>query len=335
MFEFISAWARLRNTMRKGPPPGFRREEWAYLIEFLSPENLSLPFQSMEPRYRYRPRGLVGVWLPNNVSLLGPLNLILLSLTGNRLTFKTGSAGGDLTSAFLQFALDAMEAGPLRDWLASHVSVATWGHDDLRNRELAESAQVRIVFGSDAAAEAVHRLGSVSGAECISFVDRHSEAWLSADSDVAELAKVFLIYGAAGCTSPRRVWLIGASRDEAIAFRERLLRVWPSGWEPTAFLSHQLARAYGWDSERALLVGTADLQVPPGNFVLPILYGSAADAVKALPANAQTIGYAGERPDLTGTSVVRVVPLARMHAFGHIWDGINFWLRCLECVEVQ
>ena len=51
-----------------------------------------------------RPRGAVGLWLPNNVSLLGPLMLIVVSLSGNPLCMKAGSRSEDLTGVFLEFA---------------------------------------------------------------------------------------------------------------------------------------------------------------------------------------------------------------------------------------
>jgi len=124
--EFISDWAGLRTPMRKSVPDDFSRDEWAYLMNFLSPEQLQRPFceafGSPATTERTiislaRPRGTVGVWFPNNVSLLGPLILILLSLTGNRLLLKGGSRSNDLAGAFLNFALQHLENGTLRDFL--------------------------------------------------------------------------------------------------------------------------------------------------------------------------------------------------------------------------
>ena len=62
-----------------------------------------------------RPRGPVSIWLPSNVSLLGPLTLVLLSLTGNPLRMKVSLRGNDLTEAFLDFvrARPARAAGRL------------------------------------------------------------------------------------------------------------------------------------------------------------------------------------------------------------------------------
>ena len=94
----LADWAALRPAMTRTVPDGFERDEWAYLIQFLDRDNLKgaftasfgEPVEPVEPGadgtgVLARPRGTVAVWLPNNVSLLGPLTLILLTLTGNRI----------------------------------------------------------------------------------------------------------------------------------------------------------------------------------------------------------------------------------------------------------
>ena len=113
--EAIESWGALRPAMARALPEGFTRDEWAYVMSFVSPEALGgfvRDALGAEPVSRcggvrtllLRPRGAIAVWLPGNVSLLGPLTVILLSLTGNRLRLKADSGGGDLTSAFLTFA---------------------------------------------------------------------------------------------------------------------------------------------------------------------------------------------------------------------------------------
>jgi hypothetical protein len=87
--ELIGEWEDLRRAMIRGKPDAFTREEWAYLIGFLSRKNLIGVFEGTFGEFSApsagsaqllaRPRGLVAVWLPNNVSLLGPVMAILLS----------------------------------------------------------------------------------------------------------------------------------------------------------------------------------------------------------------------------------------------------------------
>jgi hypothetical protein len=65
-------------------------------------------------------------------------------------------------------------------------------------------------------------------------------------------------------------------------------------------------------------------------------------ALADLPPNIQTIGHALESPNdpawlklLAGSRVRRFVDLARMHHFGSIWDGQEFWRQCFETMELK
>ncbi len=153
--QIIAGWGALRSAMRKMVPAEFGRDEWAYLMTFLDPENLRAPYleafgQPVDegcPSRLVRPRGVVAVWLPNNVSLLGPLTLILLSLTGNRILLKGGSRSQDLTGAFLAFARrHSPRWPPARLSRAQQVHLAVFAQGDARERQMIEQANVRIVF---------------------------------------------------------------------------------------------------------------------------------------------------------------------------------------------
>ena len=113
-------------------------------------------------------------------------------------------------------------------------------------------------------------------------------------------------------------------------------------------MAEQWARALGWDALRtpqntALLAhGTRNL---PGFDVLMALRVQSASRKQALadlPPNIQTIGHALESPNdpawlklLAGSRVRRFVNLSRMHHFGSIWDGQEFWRQCFEPMEVS
>ena len=134
--EWIDHWQGLRSAMIREMPDSFARNEWAYLIEFLDPKNLRQPFRESfgEPTLApgrpidsmARPRGPVAVWLPNNVSLLGPLTLILLSLTGNPIRMKAGSLADDLTCAFVDYARSRLPASPLATYLTENVQLESF-----------------------------------------------------------------------------------------------------------------------------------------------------------------------------------------------------------------
>ncbi len=365
----LAAWAGLRGAMRRQKPDAFSRDEWAYLMAFLSPEQLEAPFRQGFGRRTSetgpvatlaRPRGAVSVWLPNNVSLLGPLTLILLTLTGNRLWLKGGSRSDDLTGAFLDFALRRLPAGVLRDVLVEHVRYDVFEHGDPLQQKMVAAADVRIVFGSDEAAAAIQRSADPVRGIGFSFSDRQSQAWIepaAADDEVlGQLIRVFAIYGQAGCTSPRRVVLLGANGQQALELRDRLVALWSTALplKPPAHVASsntmalQWATACGWDAAPApnrhatIAVGPIGLEPIDAPMFLPVSAASIEEAISQLAANIQTVGHAfAPGSDLqwlqvaARTKIARLVPIARMHYFGPLWDGQQFWRQCFEEVEVE
>lgn len=369
--EVLAAWSGLRVAMAREVPAAFTRDEWAYLIAALDAHRLRAIFERSfgapcgPPADGavavLRPRGLVAVWLPNNVSLLGPLSLVLLSLTGAPLALKAGSSGEDLGEAFLSFALAHLGHGPLRAHLEGAVERLRAERDDPRVAALAARAAVRIVFGSDAAAAAIHALPHPLESVPVSFADRRSEAWLDRDAltdeALAALIKVFAVYGQAGCTSPRKVVLLDGTAGEARALRDRLAALWPRTVRDVPqhvasanLLGWQWAAALGWDAvlpERCGAVlavppaGAALPEEPASPLFLPVVGASLEEAVAALPPHAQTLGHAFSTGALArGTALLartrlkRVVPIARMHEFGPVWDGQPFWRAAFEETEL-
>jgi hypothetical protein len=367
--KVVEDWSRLRSRMVRDIPAEFARAEWAYLVNFLNEDSLlgtfkdtfgeMVPLGSAMPAVLVQPRGQVAVWLPNNVSLLGPLALILLSLTGNRIRLKGGKDSEDLTGSFLRFTMENLRPGELLAALSERVQHEVFGRDDPRSHEMARDAQIRVVFGSDAAAEAVHDMPHPVGSRGFSFIDRRSEVWIetscATDELLVDLLKVFAIYGQAGCTSPRRIILLDASSGEVARFGERLLQVWEGlKFEAPAMhiasgnlMGKQLADAVGWNTRLAAGHGaafaTGDLSLPECSMPmgLAVVGASVQEARNALPENIQTIGYAFQDPTtpawmrvFAGTGVKRIVPLATMHHFGPVWDGEEFWRGCFEFVSL-
>jgi hypothetical protein len=368
--QAIADWAALRKTMVRQVPDGFTRDEWAYLVTFLDHENLTAPFvrsfgkpaptASSPAGMVYRPRGGIAVWLPNNVSLLGPLVMVLLSLTGQPIRLKLGSTTDDLAGAFLEYVRQHLPEGDLKALLESGVTAERFERGDPRQSELARWARVRIVFGTDEAAEAIHGLPHPLDSVGISFVDRQSEAWLDNgalnDEVLGTLLKVFAIYGQAGCTSPRRVVLIDGSKSQATGLRDRLLELWPKVIRADTpmhtasenVMAAQWSRAVGWDTRvvpnnaAVLSVGSHTLPGFDARLGLRILHAGRQQARDGLPANIQTIGHAlGDPADpewpalLASTPVNRFVPLAQMHHFSSTWDGQDYWRQCFEVMEVR
>ncbi|MGE5110599.1 MAG: acyl-CoA reductase [Acidobacteriaceae bacterium] len=366
--ELVAGWTRVRSAMLKEVPPEFTRDEWAYLVTFLAEENLWRPFhQSFGERsddgspvsLLARPRGPVGLWLPNNVSLLGPLMLIIVSLAGNELRIKAGSRSEDLTGVFLEFARSHAGDTPLSSYLRQHVCHDVFSSDDSRNREMAQGSAVRIVFGSDQAVAAIHALPHPLESVAISFTDRRSEAWLEPercdDNTLRDLIKVFAIYGQAGCTSPSRAILLDATRSQSVELRNRLLELWPAvirrrpemNTASDNVRAWQLARAVGWDAElvaenRAVVsVGDYSLKTFPSLMELRIIPATLDEARSNLPENIQTVGHSLKHLDsprwldlLATTRIARFVPLSTMHHFETVWDGQDFFAQLFTCTRV-
>lgn len=358
----LDDWSSLRTTMIRNKPGAFTRTEWAYLVQFLERDALAGVFRGAfgEPHAsggarfdaEARPGGMVAVWLPSNVSLLGALTVILLSLTGNPIRVKAGSRGDDLTRTFLEHAMEHLRPGPLREHLAAAVAAETFSREDPRNAEWAWLAHTRLAFGSDAGVAAIHSLPHPRDSVGFSFGHRVSQAWIEpaacGEDALESLLRVFDVYGQSACTSPGRVVLLEASRDDALRLRDRLVSMWsrvfPRAPETivasTGLLDDQWARLEGWGSRlvaghgAAIAVGDAGMRPPAGQRILPLMPMTTAEALAGLPGNIQTIGHATsprlERAlpaRLAARGVLRFVPVAEMHHFGPVWDGQDYWRR--------
>ncbi len=349
----------------------FTRDEWAYLITFLDSQNLQQPFTlSFGTRVAQpattsikrcaRPRGPVAIWLPNNISLLGPLTLILLLLTGNSIRLKGGSTSEDLTGAFLSYVREHDTTDILSGLLDRQVQYEVFGRDDARNSDMAAEASMRIVFGTDEAAAAVHALPHPLGSVGFSNSDRRSEAWIEADAItedlLAVLLRVFAIYGQAGCTSPSRVVLLDQSVEQAVALRDRLSACWPHlefrnvppHIASNNIMARQWAAGCGWDAvltqrnQAVLAAGDGTFERIPSLMMLPIVAATTEQAAASLPDNIQTLGHAVVDPGaerwlrlLARTRVKRFVPIRQMHHFGPLWDGDLYWMQAFELVQVE
>jgi hypothetical protein len=273
---------------------------------------------------------------------------------------KIGSLGNDLVRPFLEFAKARLGDGPLARYLAGQVRVEQFGREDPRNREMSEKAGVRIVFGTDEAVRAVDALPHRPGAGLVGFGDHQSQAWIEpaciTDDLATTLARVFAIYGPAGCTSPRSVVLIGGTSAGVRQLRDRLADLWPKVLPRDAaaivasqnVMARQWAAALGWDAvvtsrnAAVLAAGSPGQELVGGPMTLHLLAATVEEAVRNLPANIQTIGHALVNAGdpawlevLARTAVKRFVPLAQMHHFGPVWDGIGFWRQLFEEIEVR
>ncbi len=359
--DLLADWHSLRLRMIRALNADFARVEWAYLVQFLDPANLTSVYADTfgprtttgTPTRLHLPRPRVAVWLPSNASLLGPLTMILLSLAGCEVWIKSGSRGSNLCQSFRDWALRELPEGHLRAWLARCVRIDSFDRHDPRNAEMAAWAEVRILFGGDEAAAALDRLAHLPETTGFYFTDKVSEAWVEPsriDQAIAtDLAKVFGVYGQAGCTSPKRVLLPNGTAADATALAGLLERAWPQVWPQRVprhvasanVLAQQWAQAQGQtarligDNAAVLITAPASAVVVKAHMALYLQWGGLDEIRQTQSENLQTIGHALADPAdpawlaaFSASPAVRFVPLLRMHDFGPIWDGID-WFRGL------
>ncbi|WP_304511586.1 acyl-CoA reductase [Desulfobacula sp.] len=366
----ISDWLGLRPKMVKNLPNGFSRDEWAYLISFLCFDNLVRPFENSfgeklekfggDVQTLLRPRGHVALWLPNNVSLLGPLILILLSLSGNSISIKGGSQSENLTNIFISYIISTLpDEVLLKKYLLDNVLYQTFDRHDSRNIEMAKNANIRIIFGSDEAAANINSIKHPIESIGFNFINRKSEVWIEKnalnESSIDTLIKVFAIYGQAGCTSPGKVTIVDGDQNDVKYLKDRIVEKWSSiiPNKPDQYiasnniLAKQLALSSGWAADLTNLngsliaAGSYDLKDLNSLMALPIVWAGLEQAIDRLPENIQTLGYILNDPKeikwlniISKTKIKRFVPVEKMHHFSFIWDGYKYWQQLFETVEV-
>lgn len=361
----LADWRVLRRRMVRAVPAAYTRDEWATLLTFVDPAHLEACFvRSFGPRSSsegtptrmFRPRGEIAIWLPNNVSLLGPLSLLLASLTGQPIGIKLGSRADDLVQPLLDLLQDQSDLHTLSAAFAG-VRAERFGRSDPRNADMARRAPVRMAFGSDAAVHAILSQPGPIRRRDLAFADRSSVAWLEPaaldDARIDQLIRMFALYGRDGCTSPRTAVLVDGTEADLSHLVSRLQARWPAllpedvpvHLASEASMSAQWGRALGLKMHtiarrRAVLV---EGPAPDGfgsSRVLELRCVPRAQLVEALPGNIQTIGHALVDPSaaewsarVAASSAARFVPLLRMHHFGIVWDGWSLLRELFEEVE--
>ena len=366
--EILEAYGKLRAIMVRNVPNEFPRDEWAYLLTFLDPKSLEKNFietfghpvkEPRTPNEYARPRGQIALWLPNNVSLLGPLMLVMASLSGNAISVKKGSGVDDLASVFRDYVCRHGGHNCLTRYFSNSVEILSMTRDDPRQEKLSQTARVRMVFGSDLGTKAVAALDHQPDSLTFSFIDHSSEAWIvkgyANQQVLAQLIKVLVIYGKGGCTSPQRLIAVNYNVKEALELRDSIREIWSHAISDDVsphlasenVMAYQWARAAGWDAElvdrNKGVVGVGSYELPPfSSFLsLPIIPTSFEAACEHIPHNIQTIGNVGIE-SMEGaletivekSSVKRVVPIGSMHHFSSSWDGMPYWKDFFERVEM-
>lgn len=354
--EIIEDYSNLRKIMIRKISPDFSRDEWAYLCTFIEKESLKEVLNetfgsdssNTSIKEAFKAKENLSIWLPNNVSLLGPLMLIYASLAGIKVTAKAGSSGYNISETFKKFILENLPNTELSKFFET-VSIFQASRDSKEVLRMSQQGDVRIMFGSNQAADSIRKMPCKVDSEYIPFVDHVSEAWFTnfeklSDKDIQDLLKVFLIYGQAGCTSPKRVICIDFNENEIKDLENRILSTWemlvkedlPPHQASENTKAKQLALAYGWKvseisrSKGNLLIGDFDCRPFVSHHSLQLIPTSLNQAIENIPEHIQTVGLQKENIDISlklaeSTNIKRIVPIGKMHHFSSIWDGFSFF----------
>ena len=367
--NIIDAYQEVRIKMIRNVPADFTRDEWAYLIAFLEKKNLLKPFEQnfgqqiseapFEYYFKIKPR--VATWLPNNVSLLGPLTFTLLSLTGCKQKIKVGSHADNLLVKFIEYLRKHSTSEELLSYLEKDVKVHQFDRMNPLNQDFSKWADVRIVYGGDSAAASIDKMTHPINSMGVYFSNKKSEVWVEKDSITdsfcIDLIKVFSIYGQAGCTSPQKVCIVNGDSKDVLELKRKIFALWPDNVNALPaqhlasenILASQLAKIKGFEAQLlpqnsgVIYSGNPITEIISSAMSLGIEALSFDECIRSLPDNIQTIGVAFQKQEthqllirmLSETNIKRVVPVIQMHHFSNVWDGYNLFGQIFEQKELS
>ncbi|WP_433373646.1 acyl-CoA reductase [Actinoplanes sp. CA-142083] len=305
------------------------------------------------------PRGNVFHVPPANVDTIFVYSWALSALAGNhnvvRISERSANAADTILDALNEVLADA---DPV---IGRTQRMVTYGRDDAVTAALSQWCDLRVIWGGDAAVEAIRKHPLRPSARDLTFPDRTSWAavsaagWRAADPAARRDAVVGFSNDAywfdqAACSSPRTVFLVGEeTADVRAEFVELLLEVVDQrGWQVDAAMAvEKRVNAYGMAATGAISsmdfpansVTAMSLAAVPdaprrwiGAGAFPFAeVGSLLDLVPAMNRQDQTFSHFGFSPaelrafamELGGRGVDRIVPFGQALTFSAIWDGYD------------
>ena len=351
--------ARLARKLL-APAVARRQPELGSLGYFLRPAELNRAVSRMRREDAFVfPRGNVFHVPPANVDTIFVYSWALSALAGNnnvvRISERSAVAADTILAALNEVLADA---DPV---IGRTQRMVTYGRDDAVTAALSQWADLRVIWGGDAAVNAIRKHPLRPSARDLTFPDRTSWAaisaagWRAADPAARRQAVVGFSNDAywfdqAACSSPRTVFLVGTdTADVRAEFVELLLEVVDQrGWQVDAAMAvEKRVNAYGLAATGAVTaldfpansVTAMSLAAVPdaprrwiGAGAFPFAeVGSLLDLVPAMNRQDQTFSHFGFAPDelrafalaLAGRGVDRIVPFGSALTFGAIWDGYD------------
>jgi hypothetical protein len=352
--DFLAKLARKLLT----PAIARRHPELGSLGYFLRPAELHRAVTRMQrDDALIFPRGNVFHVPPANVDTIFVYSWALSALAGNHNVVRISERSATAADTILE-ALNSVEADPV---VARTQRMISYGRDDAVTAALSQWCDLRVIWGGDAAVDAIRKHPLRPSARDLTFPDRTSWAavsaagWRAADPAARREAVVGFSNDAywfdqAACSSPRTVFLVGAdTADVRAEFVELLLEVVDQrGWTVDAAMAvEKRVNAYGLAATGAVSamefpansVTTMSLTAVPdaprrwiGAGAFPFAeVGSLLDLVPAMNRQDQTFSHFGFAPaelrefalSLGGRGVDRIVPFGSALTFSAIWDGYD------------
>jgi hypothetical protein len=356
--DFLTRFARRLLA----PAVARRHPELGALGYFLRPAELARAVERMRVADAFVfPRGTVFHVPPANVDTIFVYSWALSALAGNANVVRVSARAAAAADTVL-VALNATlaDADPV---IGRTQRLVTYGRDDAVTAALSQWCDLRVIWGGDAAVDAIRRHPLRPSARDLTFPDRASWAalsvpgWRAADpaarrAAVTGFANDAYWFDQAACASPRTVFLVGQP-EHADEVRDGFLadlaaQVQRQGWQvDPAMAVEKHVSAYGLAAEGAVrtvswagnavtamtLAGTDALPrgwLGAGAFPFARL-DTLTDMVPLVTRRDQTLSHFGfTRAELAafaaalgGRGVDRIVPFGSALSFHAVWDGYD------------
>lgn len=360
VIDFLSRMARKLLA----PAIARRHPELGSLGFFLRPAELNRAVARMkrdDNTYVF-PRGNVFHVPPANVDTIFVYSWALSALAGNHNVVRISSRSAGAAETLLGIMNDVLpDADPV---IARTQRMITYGRDDAVTAALSAWCDLRVIWGGDSAVHALRKHPLRPSARDLTFPDRTSWAalsvpgWLAADEKARQGAILGFTNDAywfdqAACSSPRTVFLVGGTAEQAEQTRAEFLpllsgMVAQRGWVIDAAMAvEKRVQAYGLAATGAVTalafpenaITSMALSEPGaaprrwiGAGAFPFSHvASLEELVPAMNRQDQTFSHFGFAPAelhafaaaLAGRGVDRIVPFGSALSFGSIWDGYD------------
>ncbi|MFI5935057.1 acyl-CoA reductase [Actinoplanes sp. NPDC051494] len=358
--DFLARFARKLLA----PAIARRHPELGSLGYFLRPAELNRAAARMrrdDNTYVF-PRGNVFHVPPANVDTIFVYSWALSALAGNHNVVRISSRSAGAAETVLETLNATLDgADPV---IGRTQRMVTYGRDDTLTAALSAWSDLRVIWGGDSAVEAIRKHPLRPSARDLTFPDRTSWAalsvpgWQGADPAARRAAVLGFSNDAywfdqAACSSPRTVFLVGGTPDDAAGAKEEFL-----------VLLAEIVEQRGWVIDAAMAVekrvnayelaatGAVSAMAFPDNSITSLTLtgpgtaprrwiGAGAfpfahvatltELVPAMNRQDQTFSHFGFAPadlrvfadELGGRGVDRIVPFGSALTFSAIWDGYD------------